>query len=198
MAAASTEKSPRSLRERPPLEKGADAERRSAPFPPLKKGGEGGFPASAEGKIRVARYRSDLKPLARDLRGHLTDAEQKLWHRLRRKQVHGVQFYRQKPLGKFIVDFYAPAVKLVVEVDGAQHLSDDGQNADARRDGNLASLGLTVLRFDNRQVLVETDAVLAVIERHVANMVGSSSGQTENPPCARNPPCPPFSKGGSE
>jgi very-short-patch-repair endonuclease len=68
------------------------------------------------------RYNLKLKSMARTLRTNLTDSEQLLWARLRRKQILSVQFYRQKPLGEYIVDFYAPSARLVVEVDGAQHL----------------------------------------------------------------------------
>jgi very-short-patch-repair endonuclease len=66
-------------------------------------------------------YDPRLKGKARSLRAKLTDAEQRLWARLRRKQILGVQFYRQKPIGNYIADFFAPAVRLVVEVDGSQH-----------------------------------------------------------------------------
>jgi very-short-patch-repair endonuclease len=70
----------------------------------------------------MLRYNPRLKGRARSLRANLTDAEQRLWARLRRKQILGVQFYRQKPIGNYIADFYAPAAQLVVEVDGSQHL----------------------------------------------------------------------------
>ncbi|MGZ5052256.1 MAG: endonuclease domain-containing protein [Methylobacter sp.] len=63
----------------------------------------------------------------------------------------------------FIVDFYCPAAKLVIELDGSQHLEEEHQIKDQKRDAALAGLGLRVLRFDNRQVLLETDAVLEVI-----------------------------------
>jgi len=53
-------------------------------------------------------YKPQLKPLARRLRAAMTDAEHRLWFRLRRKQLLGAQFYRQKPIGKYIVDFYPP------------------------------------------------------------------------------------------
>lgn len=108
-------------------------------------------------------YRADLKEVARRLRGQMTEAEQHLWQALRGKQLHGVQFYRQKPLGTYVADFYAPAVKLVVEVDGGQHLLADGLEHDQQRTAYLQSLGLKILRFDNRQVLLERDAVVAVI-----------------------------------
>ena len=93
----------------------------------------------------------------------MTDAEQALWHRLRRKQIQGLQFYRQKPLLNFIVDFYCPSAKLVIEIDGSQHAEMKHELKDKRRDELLTRLGLFVLRFDNRQVLLETDSVLAVI-----------------------------------
>jgi len=73
----------------------------------------------------------------------LTDAEQRLWARLRRKQILGVQFYRQKPIGNYIADFYAPAAQLVVEVDGSQHF--ESLQAETRQAPNcvLESAGLT-------------------------------------------------------
>ncbi len=116
-------------------------------------------------------YRKTLKEPARLLRINMTDAEQVLWHRIRRKQIQGVQFYRQKPLLTFIVDFYCPAAKLVIELDGSQHFEAEHQAKDQDRDAALAGLGLRVLRFDNRQVLLETDAVLAVIDEVVRERV---------------------------
>ena len=116
-------------------------------------------------------YRKILKEPARSLRTNLTDAEQMLWHHIRRKQIQGVQFYRQKPLLAFIVDFYCPSAKLVIELDGSQHFKKEHQIKDQVRDAALAGLGLHVLRFDNRQVLLETDAVLAVINETVKERV---------------------------
>ena len=113
-------------------------------------------------------YAGKTKPIARSLRLRMTDAEHRLWFRLRRKQLHGVQFYRQKPLGAYVVDFYAPAVGLVVEVDGGQHFEQAAMLADARRTDVLRGMGLQVLRFDNRQVLLETEAVVDEIWRFVS------------------------------
>ena len=101
------------------------------------------------------------------LRTALTDAEQRLWNRLRRKQILGVQFYRQKPIGNYIVDFYAHAARLVVEVDGAQHTDLTQTRYDERRSEYLQQQGLRVLRFDDRQVLLETDVVVEEIYRAV-------------------------------
>lgn len=111
----------------------------------------------------MERYNPKLKERSRVLRTNMTDAEQLLWYRIRRKQIQGVQFYRQKPLLDFIVDFYSPSAKLVIELDGCQHFEEEHQVKDQTRDVALARLGLHVLRFDNRQVLLETDAVLEVI-----------------------------------
>lgn len=120
----------------------------------------------------MLKYNPKLKDNARTLRSGMTDCEQRLWSRLRRKQVLGVQFYRQKPVGEYIVDFYAPGAKLVVEVDGSQHLEATQINHDRQRTTFLESQGLRVLRFDNRQVLQELDGVMEEIYRAVAKEVG--------------------------
>ena len=116
-------------------------------------------------------YGRTLKEPARSLRMNMTDAEQVLWQRVRRKQIRGVQFYRQKPLLSFIVDFYCPAAKLVIELDGSQHYEEEHQIKDRMRDETLGRIGLQVLRFDNRQVLLETEAVLTVIDDVVGGML---------------------------
>ncbi len=108
-------------------------------------------------------YNKYLKLPSRDLRNNMTDAEQLLWRKLRRKQILGLQFYRQKPILKFIVDFYCPAANLVIECDGRQHYTAEGLEADRARDQALAQLGLNVLRFDNRQILTEIDGVVEMI-----------------------------------
>lgn len=112
-------------------------------------------------------FRPALKKPARRLRGDLTDAEQALWSRIRRKQIRGVQFYRQKPLLNFIVDFYCSKAQFVIELDGGQHFEPEYLQKDIDRDKALRELGLLVLRIDNRQVLTEMDGVLSVIDRVV-------------------------------
>lgn len=90
----------------------------------------------------------------------MTDAERYLWSKLRGKQILGVQFYRQKPIGSYVADFFGPAAKLVIEVDGSQHFEPVPAHYDKLRTDFLNSSGLEVLRFDNRQVLLETEAVM--------------------------------------
>src|SRR6185295_16118213 len=128
---------------------------------PLRKRGLGDFP--------MLPYNRRLKTKARSLRTNPTDAELHLWYRLRRKQILGVQFYRQKPVGNYIADFYAPAVKLVVELDGAQHLELGQAKYDAQRTRDLEQQGLKVLRFDDRQALLQTESVLEAIFQAVKN-----------------------------
>ena len=114
-------------------------------------------------------YNRRLKTKGRWLRSIPTDAELHLWYRLRRKQILGVQFYRQKPIGNYIADFYAPAARLVVELDGAHHLELGQATYDAQRTGDLEQYGLRVLRFDDRQVLLQTESVLEMIFQAVKN-----------------------------
>ena len=113
-------------------------------------------------------YRQYLKQKARTLRTNMTDAEQLLWHHLRRKQILGIQFFRQRPIGNYIADFFAPTIDLVIEVDGGQHLEPDNMESDARRTAMLTAQGLKVVRFDNLQVLTETIQVLEEIYRIIS------------------------------
>ncbi len=93
----------------------------------------------------------------------MTDSEQALWGRLRGKQLKGIQFYRQRPIGNAINDFYAPKAKLMVEVDGSQHFTPSNIKKDEIRSAELEKQGLRVLRFNNLQVLQEIDAVVETI-----------------------------------
>ena len=102
---------------------------------------------------------------ARELRKQLTDAEKRLWSRLRRNQLGGHHFRRQRPIGPFIVDFVCMAKCLIVEVDGGQHA--DRAEEDARRTAYLEKKGYRVLRFWNNDVLANTEGALEVIRAAV-------------------------------
>ncbi len=115
----------------------------------------------------MLNYDRKLKQNARHLRSNMTDSEQRLWSRLRWKQILGVHFYRQKPIGKYVVDFYAAKAKVVVEVDGSQHLDGSQQVYDLGRDAYLRDQGLQVLRFTNLEVLQQFDSVMEEIFRTV-------------------------------
>jgi len=108
-------------------------------------------------------YSKTTKPLARELRKNQTAAEELLWSRIRRKQILNVQFKRQRPIGKYIVDFYGVEAKLVIELDGSQHFEPNAIAYDLERTKFLESLDLKVVRFDNLQIFNELESVLAVI-----------------------------------
>lgn len=120
-------------------------------------------------------YNKNLKQPSRDLRSNMTDAEKLLWSKLRGKQILGLQFYRQKPILNYIVDFYCPAANLVIECDGGQHFTEEGLEADRIRDEALAQLELKVLRFDNRQVMGQIDDVMDRIYRYCLQEVKKES-----------------------
>jgi very-short-patch-repair endonuclease len=148
----------------------------------LEKGDLGGFKKAGSGTMK--KYNPILKKPAKALRKSMTDAERTIWAKVRGKQIHGLQFYRQKPLLSFIVDFYCPKAKLVIELDGGQHFTEDQRKKDRDRDSQLAALGLRVLRFNNRQVFKQIDAVMALIWHEVGAAL-------------KIPPDPPLPKGGS-
>jgi very-short-patch-repair endonuclease len=108
----------------------------------------------------------NLEPLARQLRKNMTDAELALWSKLRRKQLNGRIFYRQKNIGNYIVDFFCPSAKLVVEIDGGRHYSLEGRAKDNARDKYLAKEGLKVLRFSDLDVFKNMEGVLFVLYEH--------------------------------
>ena len=109
----------------------------------------------------------ELKNRARELRSNQTDVEAKLWRRLRDRQVFGVKFRRQHPIGPYIVDFCCPDRDLVVVLDGGQHV--EQASADQARTRFLESEGYRVVRFWNHEVLSQADAILDEIARLLSN-----------------------------
>jgi very-short-patch-repair endonuclease len=95
---------------------------------------------------------------ARTLRANATEAERRLWFRLRQRQLHGFQFRRQYSIGPFFVDFVCLEASLIVEVDGSQHADQEAQ--DESRSEFLRAGGYTVLRFWNFEVVGEIDSVV--------------------------------------
>ena len=93
----------------------------------------------------------------------MTDAEIILWSKIRMKQLNNCQFYRQKIIGNYIVDFFCPKYHLIIEVDGGQHYSDEMLNADRDRDETLKSMRLTVLRFTNVDIFKNIEGVVTRI-----------------------------------
>jgi len=121
---------------------------------------------------------NEINTTAKTLRKRLTDTERVLWRYLRAKQIEGLKFRRQEPIGKYIADFVCHEKRIVVEVDGGQHSID--KDRDNERDGWLKEQGYKVLRFWNNDVLMNIDGVLEVIRRN----------------CIKHPPLTPPIKGG--
>ena len=116
-------------------------------------------------KAQTNRTIIDRK-LQRTLRNSMTDAEIRLWQRLRSQQLAGCKFRRQHPYLDFVLDFVCLERSLIVEVDGGQHLENE---RDQGRDSRLQEAGFHVLRFWNNQVLQETDAVVEAIWEALQN-----------------------------
>jgi very-short-patch-repair endonuclease len=92
----------------------------------------------------------------------MTDAEYQMWSLLRRHQLHGLRFRRQHPIGPFTLDFYCPALRLAVEVDGGQH-AEARKQGDADRTDWLARKGILVIRYWNNDVLSNSQGVLSAL-----------------------------------
>ena len=107
----------------------------------------------------MLQYNKGLKQYSRELRKNMTDAEKLLWSKIRGKQINGLQFYRQKIIGNYIVDFYCPKAKLIIELDGSQHYSHEGKEKDKIRDDYMGRNGLKVLRFSDRDVFENINGV---------------------------------------
>ena len=103
------------------------------------------------------------KARSRDLRRNATDAERKLWKHLRQKQLDGIHFRRQVPIGPYFADFLSHQHKLIIELDGGQHGSPDQIDYDEERRAHLNNQGFKVLRFWNNDVMSNLEGVLTSI-----------------------------------
>lgn len=124
--------------------------------------------------------RKKLRERLRDKRNTPSDAEYRLWYFLRGRQVLGVKFRCQSPIGGYIVDFVAFELKLVVEIDGGQHARNKAY--DDRRTRWLNSRGYRVLRFWNHEVLEETDSVVEMIADVLMAMQEDSAADVKKTP----------------
>jgi len=110
--------------------------------------------------------RIELKDRRRNLRKNFTDAECKIWSKLRSKQ-QGYKFFRQYSVGPYILDFFCPSAKLGVELDGGQHAEDEHKIFDRKRTEYLNKNGIKILRFWDSDVLKNTDGVLQKIAKNL-------------------------------
>ena len=108
---------------------------------------------------------------ARTLRRELTRAEQVMWDILRDFRPRGASFRRETPIGPYIADFARLSARIVVEVDGDSHETDQGRLHDRKRDAFLRAQGFTVIRFDNDQVIDNPDYVFLEIESRIGHLL---------------------------
>lgn len=150
-------------------------------------------------KSSMARIhnRGHLKQTRKDLRNNATAAEATLWRFLQKSQLEGRKFRRQHSIGNYIVDFYCPEEKLVVELDGEGHFHQSGFEYDQERTSYLQSLNLRVLRFENEEVFKATESVLSKIKSafRKSTTPNPSFSKEGNSKIKHNPTSPPDSGG---
>ena len=112
-------------------------------------------------------YNKDLKAFSRQLRNNSTMGEILLWQKIRAGSMKGYTFNRQKPLGKYIVDFYCKPLNLVIEVDGGYHFEQEQMIRDKERQALLQDMGLSFLRFHNDEIKKDMEVVLQKIENYI-------------------------------
>ena len=105
---------------------------------------------------------------AKKLRESATEAEEKFWLAVKSNQIEGFKFRRQHPLSFYIADFYCHALKLVIEIDGGYHLTEEQQLLDEERTKNIEFQGLKVIRFTNEEVLMQLPEVIDTIKAFIA------------------------------
>ena len=118
----------------------------------------------------IINYYHKLKPRARELRSKGPLSEVLLWKQIKTKKL-GYHFYRQKPLGNYIVDFYCPALKLVVEIDGSSH--DEKQEYDKFRDEFLKTIGLRTIHFLDKDIKNNLDEVINLLKEQMSFLSNS-------------------------
>ncbi|SHJ48090.1 Very-short-patch-repair endonuclease [Hymenobacter daecheongensis DSM 21074] len=116
-------------------------------------------------KTTSRHNRSELKAARHDLRANLTPAEATLWRALQNSQLDGRKFRRQHSIGSYILDFYCPGERLAVELDGQGHYTVSGEASDLERANYLQSVGIRVVRFENKRVFEQLKFVLEGIRQ---------------------------------
>ncbi len=111
-------------------------------------------------------YNSKLKERARELRRNMTKAEKKLWYEF--LSGHEKRFLKQRPIDNYIVDFYCASSKLVIEIDGDTHFTEEGLEYDKERTSVLEGYSLKVIRFTNNEVLESLDYVCELINKNIS------------------------------
>lgn len=110
-----------------------------------------------------------LKKIRRRLRKKETEAEELFWQRVRNKKVNGLKFKRQHSICNYIVDFYCPSEKIIIELDGEYHDTEQQNVKDKLRDAHLQTLGFKILRFRNEKILFHLNHTIEIILNTIKN-----------------------------
>ncbi|UZO80461.1 endonuclease domain-containing protein [Aquimarina sp. ERC-38] len=128
---------------------------------------------------KIIPYNPKLKEYARQLRNHSTKSEILLWQKLKRKQMYGYYFHRQKPIDNYILDFFCYELMVGIEVDGYSHQLLEVQRKDTIKERKMNELGITVLRFTDQQVFKDMFNVLLAIEYYIQDYEENGSSLKE-------------------
>ncbi|WP_299221508.1 endonuclease domain-containing protein [uncultured Aquimarina sp.] len=120
-------------------------------------------------KRKIILYNPKLKEYARQLRNNSTKSEILLWQKLKRKQLYGYDFHRQKPIDNYILDFFSYELMLGIEIDGYSHQLVDIHNIDVIKEKIMNKLGIKILRFTDQQVFKDMFNILLAIEDYIQN-----------------------------
>ncbi|MDH3322064.1 MAG: endonuclease domain-containing protein [Flavobacteriaceae bacterium] len=120
-------------------------------------------------KRKIIPYNPKLKEYARKLRNNATKTEILLWQKLKRKQMYGYDFHRQKPIGNYILDFFCHELMLGIEIDGYSHEFLEVFTRDTKKTIEIQKLGIEILRFSDTEVLKDMENVLRAIEYYIFN-----------------------------
>ena len=126
-------------------------------------------------KVKIIPYNPILKERAKKLRKNMTPGEIIIWKHLKGKQMCNCDFDRQRPIDRFIVDFYCKKLMLAIEIDGSSHDSPEARARDRERQTRLESLGVRFLRFREEEVRSRVEGVLEMIEDWIRNHSNNSA-----------------------
>ena len=117
-------------------------------------------------------YNHKLKEQSRGLRKNMTEQERRLWYCFLRE--YPIKFYRQRPIGNYIADFYCSKAKIVIEIDGSQHYTGEGMNYDENRTNTIKAFGVEVIRFSNYDVNTNFEGVCMKIDKVISARMGTA------------------------
>jgi len=124
----------------------------------------------AGGMMRKIFSKKSTKEKRKILRDSITESENLLWCRIRNRQIMNLKFRRQHGIGEYIADFYCPEIKLVIEIDGVRHFTDEGRDYDRIRTKFMDCLEIRTLRFSNSEITNDIEKVLKKIKAEILNL----------------------------